>query len=223
MKQRFLDDRLRLDTSAFHVDWRNVQQSATVTSCGFGFVFNAGAATSRGFDLAAQAAVMRRLQLGISVGYTRATFDETVTRSGRVIVDQGSVVGTLPAVPSPWIVASFAEYRFPVAGAFAGELRIEAVYRSRNTGPFSERDPGSVNYWPALVPDPATHLARIRLGLARGKLTLAVAVDNLLNTQPTLQRTADAPDSSLFYAATLQPRTYSVSLNWRLGAPLHAR
>lgn len=97
-------------------------------------------------------------------------------------------------------------------------MRVEDLYRSRNPGPFSEQDPASINYWPSLASDPATHAVRLRAALRRGDLAIALALDNALNSQPTLQRIADTADSSLFYGMTLRPRTLSLSVSRRLDA-----
>ena len=39
-------------------------------------------------------------------------------------------------------------------------------------------------------------------------------INNALNAQPLLQRSADAPGSSLIYAYTLRPRTVGLACGW---------
>jgi outer membrane receptor protein involved in Fe transport len=53
-------------------------------------------------------------------------------------------------------------------------------------------------------------LLNLQLGLAQRDFNVRLFVNNLTNTQPLLQRYADAPGSNLVYAYTLRPRTIGV-------------
>src|SRR5690606_38761244 len=68
----FLDNRLSLSGSLFHIDWNNIQQSVTLTGCGYSYVANLGSATSRGAELEAQILLGDAFTVGLNAAYTRA-------------------------------------------------------------------------------------------------------------------------------------------------------
>jgi outer membrane receptor protein involved in Fe transport len=89
-------------------------------------------------------------------------------------------------------------------------LHGEEIIHSHNAGPFTELDPRYPSFDPSLTADPATYLLNLQLGVTNRDLNVRVFVNNATNTQPLLQRYADAPGSSLVYAYTLRPRTVGV-------------
>jgi iron complex outermembrane recepter protein len=211
---------VQIDASVFHIDWRNVQQSGIIASCGFSYVVNSGSVISNGFDLAMQAQATDRLRVALAMGYTDAYFNSTVTRRGLVIVDKGTAVGGLPRVPAPWTVRASAEYRVLIAGQFVGHMSAEDVFHSHNSGPFTEADPTSSNYWPSLRPDPSTNMLNLRAGLSLAKFAVTLFINNALNSQPAMQRLSDVPASKLYYASTFQPRTFGLNFTWRAGVAM---
>ena len=56
-KNTLLGGHLQVDSSVFYIAWQDMQIPIPLTNCGFSFTVNAGAATSKGFDLGLQAAV----------------------------------------------------------------------------------------------------------------------------------------------------------------------
>jgi iron complex outermembrane recepter protein len=153
--------------------------------------------------------------MALAVGFTKAYFTESVTDHGLLIVDKGTAVGGLPAVPSPWMVTASTEYQFPIGATLVGYLRAQDIFHSRNPGPFTEHDPASINYWPTLRADPVTNEVNLRLGMTWSRFELELFVFNALNAQPILQRNSDAPGSTLLYATTLRPRMMGATVSWR--------
>jgi iron complex outermembrane recepter protein len=92
----------------------------------------------------------------------------------------------------------------------AAYIHGEEILHSHNPGPFTELDPKSASYDPGLIADPATYLLNLQLGITRPNLNVHLFLNNVTNTQPLLQRDADAPGSTLQYAYTLRPRTVGV-------------
>jgi iron complex outermembrane receptor protein len=214
VKDELLNGQLQLAASAFQIDWNRIQEHV-VYDCGFGYTTNAGAATSRGFDLALDGHVTDRIQAGLALGSTDVYYTKTVTTaSGQVVVDRGTVVGGVPSVPAPWIGTVFAQYQWPVhGGAFSGYVRAEDVVHSHNPGPFTEHDPRSIGYALLLRADPAINQLNLQVGLRTAALEIKLTLDNALNSQPLLQRFADSAGSSLQYAYTLRPRTLGLTVN----------
>ncbi len=52
-KNKLFDNRLKLDSSVYQVDWNNIQQIVNLPQCAIRFIANLGKARSRGFDLQA--------------------------------------------------------------------------------------------------------------------------------------------------------------------------
>jgi outer membrane receptor protein involved in Fe transport len=214
IKDTLLDGRLGIDTSIYEIDWSRIQESVAF-DCGFAYTANAGAAKSAGFDLAMRAQLTERLGLDLSVGFLNVHYTERILNSaGEVIVDRGTVVGGVPSVPAPWSGSASAHYRWPMSDNVDGYARAEDIVHSHNSGPFTENDPKAIGYDPKLLGDPAINRLDLQLGLIRGSLIAKLFVNNALNAQPLLQRSDDAPGSSLIYAYTLRPRTVGLASSW---------
>jgi iron complex outermembrane recepter protein len=211
-KDRLLDGKMEIDSSAFHINWSNIQQLAQ-PACGISYTFNAGSATSDGFDLAVQALPIDHLKLDLSVGYANARFTTNVDDShGNVLIQSGDKIGYLPFVIAPWNVNSSASYAIALNDRKL-DLRLEYQYRSRNPGPFSNYIAGSPGYSPQQGVDPATTLVNARLGLSQDALELGLFVNNLLDSHPLLAKYGQALLSAPTYA-TFRPRTIGVSANY---------
>jgi iron complex outermembrane receptor protein len=210
-KNQLFDRRLHLETSVYDIQWNGIQERLT-DLCGDSFTTNAGNARSRGFDLSADAAVTEQLRLALAVGLIDVRYSRTLTTAdgNHDLVDSGTVVGGVPSVPAPWSGTLSARYDWPVRHDTSLYLHGEEIIHSHNPGPFTELDPRYPSYDPSLTADPATYLLNLQLGVTQRDLNVHVFVNNVTNTQPLLQRYADAPGSSLIYAYTLRPRTVGV-------------
>lgn len=201
-KNRFLDNHVQMDTSAYHIDWTNIQQEVLLIQCGLNYIANTGKAKINGFDLSMNAIVLQRLKLGLAVSYTDSRYSKNVVLFGVPIVDSGDQVGG-----SPWNATMTGEYDFPLPGSVPAFVRAEEVYHSRNPGPFAWQIPGGISYDPETVTNPATHELFLRAGATLNRLQLSVFIDNATNSLPYLNHGTDVPASTLVYLTTLTPRT----------------
>jgi outer membrane receptor protein involved in Fe transport len=214
-KNQFLDNRLEIQTSAYHIKWSDIQQLAQITNCGFGAVFNLGTAVSNGFDLSLRARVTTGLTTGLQVAYTKAHY----TSSEGGIVSDGDMIGgpaisTGTAVP-PWTLAVNGEYRFKLVGRDV-YVWAEDSYRTANTGPFSTHEPANiVVYDPDLVADKAYNLVNFRTGLRLESVDLSLFVRNATNAHPLLSNQHTNPGDPRFQAVTVTPRTAGISATFR--------
>jgi outer membrane receptor protein involved in Fe transport len=211
-KNKLFDNRLQIDASVFHVDWKNIQQSVLLSACQYGYTANAGDAASNGFDFALQALVMKDLTMSLGVGYTHATFTKSVTVGGVPIVQKGDVVGLVPNVPAPWAVTLSGNYDVPLTGEISGYLWAEDAYHSHSPGPFSNQIPHGVSYAPINVPNPAANLLNLRSGLKWDKYDVSLFVNNVLNSRPNLYKQAPSQTSTLAWYRTFQPLTFGVTV-----------
>jgi outer membrane receptor protein involved in Fe transport len=213
-KDKLAGGKLVLDSSVFHVNWSDIQQQIYLSSCGFGYIANTGAAVSNGFDVGMRAAATSSLTLGLSFALTNAYVTKNVSAAGLTLVQAGDVVSSPPAVGSPRNLTASAEYALSVLGRDA-YLRAEDIFHSRNTGPFNTMIPGSAGYAPLIPANPATNLVNARAGVDLQGVDLSLFANNLFNSHPLLGRYQDTVTSLLFTDTTLRPRTVGVTASYR--------
>lgn len=214
-KTQFLEDRLRLNASVFHIRWTNLQEHVLFI-CGQAYTTNAGAAANDGFDLDAEASLSERWRLKLALGYGNIHYTKTVTSpDGTAVADRGTAVGGLPAVPSPWNGTLTVSYDRPVGNDTLAFARAQLTAHSRNSGPFTELNPNSPVYDPRLNSDPATAQLNLHAGFGRNGWTLDFYVDNALDARPVLQRNGDYPGTPLIYEYTFRPRTWGLTATLR--------
>jgi outer membrane receptor protein involved in Fe transport len=215
-KSSFLGGRVRANASAYHIDWSNIQTSAQLGPCSFAAIFNLGSAKINGFDLAIRAQLSKRVNLGVSLGYTKGTYNQ----SSSGVVTKGDQIGGPgfagnPAIP-PWVLTVDGQYDVPIGDGKSLYFWAQDVYRSRNPGPFSALNPANfIAYNPGVVGDPATNVFNARVGLALGKVNLSVFANNVFNTHPQLSLADSQAGDPRFYAYTLRPRTIGLNLTFR--------
>jgi outer membrane receptor protein involved in Fe transport len=215
-KNGFLGGRIRTSASAYHIKWSNIQTSAQLGPCSFAAIVNLGSATINGFDLAVRGQISDQLNLGVSLGYTKGTYDQS---SGGV-VSKGDQIGGPgfagnPATP-PWVLVVDGRYDVPLSGKKSMYVWAQDVFRSRNRGPFSALNPANViSYNPGVVGDPATNIFNARIGLVVGSFDVSVFANNLFNTHPQLSVADSQAGDPRFYAYTLRPRTFGLNLTFR--------
>jgi iron complex outermembrane receptor protein len=215
-KNSFWGGRIRTNASAYHIDWSNIQTSAQLGPCSFAAIFNLGSAKVNGFDLAVRAQVSKRLDLGISLGYTKGTYNQ----SSSGVVTRGDQIGGPgfagnPAIP-PVVLVVDGQYNIPIQGDKTLYFWAQDIYRSRNPGPFSALNPANfISYNPGVVGDPATNQFNARIGLLVGKFDLSVFANNLFNSQPQLSLADSQAGDPRFYAYTPRPRTIGVNVIFR--------
>ena len=214
-KTQFLDDRIRVNASVFHLRWTNLQEHVLVV-CGNFYTVNAGAAANDGFDLDAETAITDHFHVKLALGYGNVHYTKTIEGpDGSAVADRGTVVGGLPAVPSPWSGTLTGAYEWPVGRETGAYVRAQFAVHSHNPGPFTELNPKSPVYDPRNGADPATALLNVHAGLTRGGWTVEAYVDNALDAHPALQRNGDIPGTALTYAYTFRPRTCGISASLR--------
>jgi iron complex outermembrane recepter protein len=214
-KDQFLNGRLQISTSAFHVLWTRIQQEISLGTCGgLPYIANAGDAIVNGFDFAVQALVTDRLKLNLNMGYVDAYFNETVFASpGAPLVQTGDKIGYPPQVNPPWDVDTLANYDFPLPDSAKLYVRGEYQFHSQNPGPFRTQIPTGPAYFQQLAADPSTHLVNARLGYVRNRLDLSLFVDNAFNSQPLLGKFLWSSSSTLVAYDTFRPRTVGLTAN----------
>lgn len=217
-KFRSSDGRFAIDGSVYLIKWKNLQVNYNLPTCGFSFTTNAGAITSKGFELSMQARPIDQVDLGLAVGYTTAATDNTYYYGG----------GTTPSVPgeqdivskgdrqmvAPWTVAFFGQYTFD-AFQHKSYFRLNYNYADGLNHGLASMDPNSGNYDPALKGLPVRQDMGVRLGSHFGGFDVALFCNNLLNEHPLLGYSHSISSDPIFTAHVVRPRTVGITAIYR--------
>jgi outer membrane receptor protein involved in Fe transport len=237
-KNALLGGRMQVDFSLYQMQWQHLHQLLlSRTSCYT--VPNDDAAVSHGFDLGVRASITADLKADLSVAYTHSYFTQTTQLTYLeewVVIYNGASIGTLPQVPSPWNITAALTYDVALASGVRASLRIQDVLHTHNPGPFSTKavsqsccqqaPPYPPPPWPWSVEndpesDPTTNVVSVHARFSRAAVDVTLSVDNVLNSQPLLQRKSEGSFDGfvygppLVYATTLRPRTVGLSVGTR--------
>ena len=207
-----LNGRLQLYTSAYYIEWKNIQQSLPLSNCGFNFIGNLGSAVSKGADIQVQFQLTDDLQLNGSVAYNHAT----LTNSVFAAPDQNGVRASLAqegnALPSsPWMITLTANYEREFAKNKELYANVTYSYRADNKRLSPNQDPRNLSYSPDVFLGESTHLVNMRLGARLDKVDLSLFANNVFNATPILTRDNSANGFFVFNESTFTPRTIGVT------------
>jgi iron complex outermembrane receptor protein len=211
-KNRILGGRASVAMSGYIIKWKNIQTNIGLPTCGYSFVDNAGDATAKGFDFSLDVRPLKGLGITGSVGYTKATFDDDVTRGAGFIFPAGSGV---PGASAPWNTSVSGTYDFPPVGDLNFYTRLDFTHtsRGRRAGP---TQPGAFGYNPLAQSTPAYSTLNARLGLTVDRFDLSVFVTNITDAHPYLAlmpASQPIPNDPVWAATTIRPRTFGLTLS----------
>lgn len=122
IKARLFENRLQVNVSGFHVDYKDLQIQTTSPDL-VTFIDNAGAAQVTGVEVEVQAALVDNFNIWLSYSYLDAKLDEFV------FPGFGPVVSRLPFAPEHALAAGF-DYTHDMGPA--GSLRLQANYQYKD-------------------------------------------------------------------------------------------
>jgi|SRR5579871_499118 len=206
--------RVQLDSSAFHIDWRNMQQEVIIPICEFDYIANLSTAKINGFDVAFAALLGAHIKPALAVSYINARYSSTVESNGVVIVAKDDTIGITPQIPSPWNITASLEYAMGIQSDWKLTYRVEDAFHSKNTGPYASYNPASISYAPLIPPNSSTNVINARVTATYKQFDFEAFVNNAANSAPLLNRGQDLVTSTLIYSATLRPRTVGLGGSW---------
>lgn len=171
-KLRLLNNRLRVNASGYYIDWKNIQQSLSLSSCGYVTVVNAGNARSYGGELEIQAQITRALSFGLSGSLVDAKVTEAAEGTG------ASDGQWLLGVPKNNVTGSI-DYRQPFAGNLAGYVHLDINRVGESHGSFSVTNSD--------YDRPAYTIANVTVGMEAGAFDLSVFARNLFDEDRVIQ------------------------------------
>lgn len=192
-----LNDVLTLDTSVFHIDWKDIQLQSVVD--GLTAFVNGGRAKSDGVETALAYQPVRNLTLSVTGYYTNARLEDAVPAINAASGER------LPNAPRT-SAAARADYRVSLGGDWTGFAGASWSYIGART----------VSYDASLSPLqytlPAYRTVDLRLGGDRGDFQLTFYVRNVGNTRG--QISADTTFNLPYYrVSVIEPRTVGVMLS----------
>lgn len=201
-KGSFLENRLRVDTSLWHILWRDMQISA-LNSLGFGYPSNAGRATSDGWELSSTYLLTRGLTVTGTVAHTHAYF---TTDAPALDVFAGTPLAGL----SPFTGSLRVDYQKPLSGGYSFQLG----------GDYRYRDAFHLDSYPPPPPLPLGYkfspqnLFNLYAGVALNNTALRIYGTNLFNRQ-RIQEYTGGGTSEIPFGVPMHPRTVGLSLDYK--------
>ena len=197
-KTSWLDHRVTLDVAGFYIDWKNLQQEILL-SCGFQYIANVGAATSKGGEMELRARPLQPLELSAGIGYQDAKITETGPGSPQTI---GSPIYNVP----DWTANTAVSYTIPLTGDWLLVSGADYSYVGRSySGNNDPADPRE---------RPAYRLINARFALQRDKFEVALVgknlADELTNLGDNRSIAAETPGRPRLFVN--QPRTIGIEV-----------
>ncbi|MBV8497156.1 MAG: TonB-dependent receptor, partial [Gammaproteobacteria bacterium] len=226
-KQTTLEHRLQINASLFLIDWRNIQQSVYLPSCGDSFTSNLGHARSSGGDLEVLYRPIEALTLDVTAARTEAKYTATTCLPGLSVTAAGcssaaGVVGGPIAtqgdhlVAAPWSFVASGEFLAPGVGAGRPYLRIDYQYSTAQRTLLPSQDPNNGNADTTILGLPVVATLGLRGGFRWSGADVSLFVQNALNTHPLLFSSRDTNGTDpLYFNHTDRPRTIGVTGTYR--------
>jgi outer membrane receptor protein involved in Fe transport len=174
MRASWLNDRLKVNGTVYHIDWSDAQVNVFSEDCLFYYTENSGEATSDGIELEVAALITPNWDLLLTAGYTDAVLQQALDDPA-VDAPAGTELANVPDM-----TASLATtYTFPVLGN-NGFLRADIQY----TG-------NSYNWVDLNVRQrlPSYTLVNFRIGIDTGRWRTELFAENLFDEQAVLAQT----------------------------------
>lgn len=204
------------DASAFHINWKNIQQRTFLDPCSVSYTLNLGEAKSTGFDLAMSMRPTDGLSVELAVGYVDTRYSKTIyltntATTGPIRIAEGNAIAFSG---TPWQASAAARYDFDAGGA-PSFVRLQYDFNSTYNRNFPSQDPRTIEYNAAVRDAPEMHFLRARAGTSFGDLDAQLFVDNLLNNRTLHGDFRYATGSPLVTYRIPRPRTVGLTLIYR--------
>jgi iron complex outermembrane recepter protein len=182
-KDKFLDNRVSIQSSVYWIDWSKIQQSQFLNTCLHQVTFNGNSLTSKGVAIQAQALVTPGLTISASYGYDQAKFSaSSLGAGGAILINKGDGIDGAP----PQTASLAAQYDVPSVFGHPTFFRVDAQYTSKENMT-AATDPLTTAYLPGNFVRPQTLLGNLRAGMNFDKLQVSLFCTNFTNAHPLYQ------------------------------------
>ncbi len=222
-----IGDAFRISSSLYYIKWEGIQQYIYLSSCGFQFTTNIGAAVAKGGDIQIEFEPTASWDFDLAIGHTDARISANVYgEGGALIAAQGDAVeGESYGPAAPWTVALGGQYSF-TAFDRKSFVRVDYEYLGHSGVATASEDPRTGAYDPYIYTPRASGFVSVRAGTTIKKWNVNAFVDNLFNSHPQALDSSDyhsavdplnpTPPSVLTTAYTYRPRTLGFSVAYHL-------
>jgi iron complex outermembrane recepter protein len=196
-KSRLFDGRLAVTGDVFYINWKNIQETLPLPTCGFDFVTNVGSGKSYGTEAEVKFKPVGSLTLGIAAGYTHATLTSDQPSLSIVSGDP------IPGAPK-WNADSSVEYDLRLTDSIKAFAMTDWNWVGSSHGTILKSDPDYNR--------PTYSLLSMNAGFDYEAWEFALFAKNLLDDQKIIQR----PNlQSVNRGYTLTPRTIGASASFK--------
>ena len=201
-KWRSSDNRITVNSAAYFERWNGVQQSNSLSSCGYVYTANAGDAHVYGGELEVNAVVVHDLDASANFSYSHSSL---VSSS---LVDAGFNPGTPVQQVPKWTGTLALSYRHDLSEGLGFTARAETTYVGSRT---------DATY--AINTLPSYDLTNVRVGIDERRWSAVLFVSNVADKRAILNNITQAAVNLADYnrIAVNQPRTAGIDLNYRFG------
>jgi outer membrane receptor protein involved in Fe transport len=200
-KGRYFGNVLQVNVAAYAIQWKNVQQTVNLPTCGYNFTANVGDANTFGTELETRAAVTPALTLGLNAGTTHAY----ITRSSNP--ENAPVGQELLNVPN--LTATFTmDYDTAIADDTNGFLRLDAPWVGHSHAYYDV----PLNVGVPVHEAPGYAILNLNAGIQRKSVQVALYAKNVLNNHKVIQFPSV---NTVQEGYTVRPRTIGLTINWQ--------
>ncbi|MET3109304.1 iron complex outermembrane receptor protein [Oxalobacteraceae bacterium GrIS 2.11] len=200
-KSRFLNNRLSINADLFYIDWKQLQQSITNSTCGFAYNTNVGSATSTGGEIEIKYKPTSQIVLDLAGGYDHAVLADSDAAAVGV---KGAVKGAnIPGVPK-FNAALTGVYSFNLSGDVQGFVRGAAHWTGPSNGSLDPTNPDFQR--------PAYANVDLSTGASFGIYDFSLYVKNVADSQKVIQH-PEVQYANNGQVYRLNPRTIGVTFS----------
>jgi outer membrane receptor protein involved in Fe transport len=174
-KMRLFGNRLTLNASGYYIDWKNIQQSVSLPSCGYVTTVNAGTARSYGGEAEISARLSPELTVGATGSFVNAKISDAAAGSGTA---KGQWLLHVPNHS----YTGYVDFEPVLSPTLTGLIHVDANFIGKSHGAFAVSNPDYNR--------PGYAVVNANLGLRVEGIELALYAQNLLNQNKIIQRPA---------------------------------
>ena len=206
------DHRVTYESSAFYINWKDIQTIVPLGGCGFTITENAAQAVSKGMDLNVTVLPLKGFTLNAAVGYTNSRFSKPLYGAPSATGDRALIISDGDRLlVHPWTLALHGDYSTRVSSQsmLMGYLHADFNWASG----YSQYKPGSTVYDPLNNYIYSTHQTNLRMGVRTDSIDTSVFVNNVLDAHDTAF-VSHGLGSGLFEDSYLRPRTIGITVTY---------
>ncbi len=217
-KNTFPEQHLLLNGALFYLDWKNIQQTVNLPTCGFSFTGNVGAAAVKGAEFDARWTPVTGFTISAAGTYADAYITESSPGTEGQVGD--------PVLISPkWVLNGSLENKFNVLSGWPSFARVDYQWHGSQTQNFIQTITTNANPYtgvsfggPRTIENPgylqpSYDQVNASVGVKSPRWSARFFIDNVTNERQLLNLTNVNSGGLQTTAYTLTPRTIGISIS----------